>query len=207
MVEKDEEFFHKETDEKLERIIAKMSKSLKNVVNPNDIIEKYGADALRMYEMYLSDFKDAAPWDTEKISGVTRFLDRCHGVLLEQTPRQAKDDIKSMQILHKAIKKITSDIEEYKFNTAIAQLMIVMNEGHPADEKLFLQWKKDFIKLLHPFAPHLAELAYQEYKKEIIPIKRVIYATTNHSKVERLKTILAERLPDLDITTDQHIQI
>jgi len=161
--EKDGKYYHKETGEELEKVIAKMSKSLKNVVNPDDIIEEYGADALRLYEMYMADFKDSAPWDPKWIVWVRRFLDKVARYFIEWEPKIAKDDQEAMRLLHKTIKKVSKDIENYKFNTAIAALMILLNYWIPKDEKLAKQWKEVFVKLLHPFAPHIAEEIYQNY--------------------------------------------
>jgi len=161
--EKDGKYYHKETGEELEKVIAKMSKSLKNVVNPDDIIEEYGADALRLYEMYMADFKDSAPWDPKWIVWVRRFLDKVARYFIEWEQKIAKDDQEAMRLLHKTIKKVSQDIENYKFNTAIAALMILLNYWIPKDEKLAKQWKEVFVKLLHPFAPHIAEEIYQNY--------------------------------------------
>jgi leucyl-tRNA synthetase len=104
-----------------------MSKSLKNVVNPDDIISEFGADTLRMYEMYLADFKDAAPWDTKAIVGVKRFLDRVWNNVTGEQTKFAKDDAEAIKEMHKAIKKVGEDIESYKFNTAISAMMIMLN--------------------------------------------------------------------------------
>lgn len=104
-----------------------MSKSLKNVVNPDDIIAEYGADSLRLYEMYMADFKDSAPWDTSSIIGVRRFLDRVYSLFVEGKEKLASDDLTAMKTLHKSVKKIGEDIENYKFNTCISQLMICLN--------------------------------------------------------------------------------
>lgn len=153
--EKDGKYFHIETGEELTQIVAKMSKSLKNVVNPDDIVNEYWADALRLYEMYMSDFKDSAPWDTKNIVWVSRFLDKVWN-LFENGKVWEKDE-ESMKLLHKTIKKIWEDIENYKFNTAIASLMILVNYWTPKDENKATVWKKVFAQLLHPFAPHLAE--------------------------------------------------
>jgi leucyl-tRNA synthetase len=153
--EKDGKFFHKETWEELKQIVAKMSKSLKNVVNPDDIVNEYWADALRLYEMYMSDFKDSAPWDTKNIVWVSRFLDKVWNLF--ENGKLWVDDEESMKLLHKTIKKIWEDIENYKFNTAIASLMILVNYWTPKDENKATEWKKVFAQLLHPFAPHIAE--------------------------------------------------
>ncbi|MDD4151165.1 MAG: class I tRNA ligase family protein [Candidatus Gracilibacteria bacterium] len=153
--EKDGKFYEKSTGEELKQIISKMSKSLKNVVNPDDIVEEYGADSLRLYEMYMADFKDSAPWNPTGIVGVRRFIERLERIFEED--RYSADDKKVMKQLHKTIKKVGEDIENYKFNTAISSMMILLNEGMPKDEKLKREWKETFIKLVHPFAPHLAE--------------------------------------------------
>lgn len=153
--EKDEKFFNKETGEELSKIVAKMSKSLKNVVNPDEVVNEYWADALRLYEISMSDFKDSAPWNTKNIAWVSRFLDKVWNVM--NNWKVWEDDMESMKLLHKTIKKVGEDIENYKFNTAISSLMILVNYGHPKDETLKTEWQNTFIKLLHPFAPHIAE--------------------------------------------------
>lgn len=134
---------------------AKMSKSKGNVINPDDVVKEYGADTLRMYELFLSDFRDAAPWDTDAIVGVRRFLERSQAIF--EVSKFASDDIKAMKLLHKTIKKVGEDIEAFKFNTAISALMILLNEGIPKDLENALEWKENFAIMLHPFAPHLAE--------------------------------------------------
>ncbi|USN58176.1 MAG: class I tRNA ligase family protein [Candidatus Peribacteria bacterium] len=104
-----------------------MSKSLKNVINPDDIVEEYGADSLRLYEMYMAEFKDSAPWDTKGIIGVRRFLDKVERIFGEEPKVSKESDNFTMKLLHKTIKKVQEDIENYKFNTAIAQMMILVN--------------------------------------------------------------------------------
>ncbi len=153
--EKDGKYFEKSTGKEVKQIVAKMSKSLKNVVNPDAVINEHGTDTFRLYEMYMSDFKDSAPWNTDAIIGVRRFLDK--SVALFETPKFAADDMKAMKLLHKTIKKVGEDIDSFKFNTAIAALMILVNEGLPKDAENAQEWKETFAVLLHPFAPHLAE--------------------------------------------------
>ena len=155
--EKNWRFYEKETWKELDRIIAKMSKSLKNVVNPDEIIKEYWADSLRLYEMYMADFKDSAPWDSKNIIWVRRFLDRVYSIYTWELEKYSEDDNLSMKMLHKTIKKVWEDIENYKFNTAIAQMMICINEWTPKDEELNKEWKEAFLILLHPFAPHMSE--------------------------------------------------
>lgn len=155
--EKDGKYFEIETGEEVERIVSKMSKSLKNVVNPDDIVEEYGADSLRLYEMYMAEFKDAAPWDTKGIVWVRRFLDKSERLFTDEAKISTETDENTEKLLHKTIKKIEEDIENYKFNTAIASMMILVNNGLPQSESMQAEWKSIFVRILHPFAPHLAE--------------------------------------------------
>lgn len=134
----------------------KMSKSKGNVINPDEIVNEYGADTFRMYEMSMADFRDPAPWNTEAIIGIRRFLERAYA-LFGDNPRVSADDMKTMKLLHKTVKKVGEDIMAYKFNTAISALIILSNEGLPTDAEFRTEWKEKFAILLHPFAPHLAE--------------------------------------------------
>lgn len=155
--EKDWKYFEISTWEEVKKIVSKMSKSLKNVVNPDDIVNEYGADSLRLYEMYMADFKDSAPWDTKWIIWVVRFLEKAERLFTFEAKISTESDEETMKLLHKTIKKVEEDIENYKFNTAIAALMILVNNWLPKDENLQKEWKNIFARLLHPFAPHLAE--------------------------------------------------
>jgi len=155
--EKDGKYFEIETWDEVDRIVSKMSKSLKNVINPDDIIAEYGADSLRLYEMYMAEFKDAAPWDTKWIIWVKRFLDKSERLFGHDPKISTEDDIFTDKLLHKTIKKVESDIENYKFNTAIAALIILINNWLPKAEEKQWEWKSVFVRLLQPFAPHLAE--------------------------------------------------
>ncbi len=132
----------------------KMSKSRGNVINPDDVVHELGADTLRLYEMFIGDFEKAAPWSESSIKGCARFLDRVGGMteLVKgdgSTPALEKS-------FHKTIKKVTDDINEMKFNTAIAALMSLANEIYSAGS-LTSDELKTFITLLNPFAPHLTE--------------------------------------------------
>jgi leucyl-tRNA synthetase len=159
--EKDWKYFEKGTGIEVRQVVAKMSKSLKNVVNPDDIVRDYWADTLRLYEMYMADFKDWAPWDTKSITWVKRFLEKVWNIFEE--PRKSKEnDIFTMKLLHKTIKKVWDDIEEYKFNTAIASMMILVNNWLPNDEILANEWKEKLIIILHPFAPHICEELWEK---------------------------------------------
>ena len=133
----------------------KMSKSRGNVVNPDDIVEQYGADTLRLYEMFIGDFEKSAPWSTNSIKGCKRFLERAFSLMDIYDGREGIDaEIESE--VHKTIKKVTSDIDNMKFNTAIAQLMGLINliyaKGNITKDELRI-----FVSLLNPFAPHVTE--------------------------------------------------
>lgn len=154
--ERDGKYIERETGKEVKQVVAKMSKSLKNVVNPNEIVEQFGADTLRLYEMNMAGFTDTAPWNPDAIIGVRRFLDKAYSAFTEGK-NSAKDDMKAMKLLHKTVKKVGEDIVGYKFNTAISALMILLNEGIPTDAEFAQEWKEKFATLLHPFAPHMAE--------------------------------------------------
>ncbi len=131
----------------------KMSKSRGNVVNPDDIVRDYGADTMRLYEMFIGDFEKAAPWSQAGIKGCVRFLERVHALL---NMIQETSTGKLEKELHKTIKKVTGDIESLKFNTGIASLMSLLNAIYD-NQGLTKEELKIFITLLNPFAPHLTE--------------------------------------------------
>ena len=132
----------------------KMSKSKGNVVDPLDIVEEYGADTLRTYVLFMGDYGAATPWSENSVKGCKKFLDRVAGLTDILSEESVSDELEMK--LHRTIKKVSSDIESLKFNTAIASLMTLINEitaeGHIGKEDLGI-----FIKLLSPFAPHLCE--------------------------------------------------
>jgi len=132
----------------------KMSKRWGNVINPDDIIESYGADSMRVYEMFMGPFSQAASWNTNGLIGARKFLERVWNLQNIISEKESRDELKN--ILHKTIKKVGEDIESFKFNTAISQMMILSNKM--SEEKSIA--KEDyliFISILAPFAPHLAE--------------------------------------------------
>ena len=136
----------------------KMSKSRGNVVNPDDIVNEYGADTMRLYEMFIGDFEKAAPWNTASIKGCRRFLERYWN--LQSMVQGDGMSQKLESSFHKVIKKVGEDIEVLKFNTAIAAMMALMNEiseaGSITKEEL-----KIFTILLNPFAPHITEEVWE----------------------------------------------
>ncbi len=131
----------------------KMSKSKGNIINPNDIIEKYGADTLRLYILFIGDYEQSTPWNENGVKGSKRFLDKL--ARLEDKVSEIKND-DYQTILHKTIKMVNDDIENVKFNTAIAKLMSLVNELSKATHV----FTKDFeivLKIIYPFAPHICE--------------------------------------------------
>ena len=133
----------------------KMSKSKGNVVNPDDIVRDFGADSFRVYEMFMGPFDQTAPWSMESIRGCSKFLDRIWNMqeILVEGDEYSKE-FESM--IHKAIKKITNDIEEMKFNTCVSTFMTMVNEFTRA-KKINKAEYKTFLQLLNPFAPHMTE--------------------------------------------------
>ena len=137
----------------------KMSKSRGNVVNPDEIVRDYGADTMRVYEMFIGDFEKAAPWSQSSIKGSKRFLDKVFA--LQDILIDGDDYRKELEIdFNKTIKKVSEDIENLKMNTAIAALMSLMN-SITATGKINRKELKDFIILLNPFAPHITEEIWQ----------------------------------------------
>ena len=138
---------------------VKMSKSLGNVINPDVVVGEYGADSMRMYEMFLGPLEVSKPWSTQAISGVHRFLDRVYrlsGKRLTDAPPEPA----ILRLLHKTIKKVSQDTAGIEFNTAIAQMMIYVNELYKLDDLPRGAWDP-FVRLLAPYAPHLAEEVWE----------------------------------------------
>lgn len=141
----------------------KMSKSRGNVVNPDDIIKDYGADALRLYEMFLGPLEAMKPWNTKNIEGVSRFLRKVWRCLIDQEGQLQESIIpdqesnqETLKLLHQTIAKVSEDIESLRLNTAISQMMILVNHLQKAPSVSQTTWEA-FLILLNPFAPHIAE--------------------------------------------------
>ncbi|HOK35735.1 MAG TPA: leucine--tRNA ligase [Paludibacteraceae bacterium] len=148
--------------------IEKMSKSMYNVVNPDDIIEKYGADTLRLYEMFLGPIEQSKPWDTKGIDGVYRFLKKLWNLFYKEEQflvNQEPATLEELKTLHKTIKKVTFDIENFSYNTAVSAFMICVNEltALNCHKKEILE---PLVILLAPFAPHIAEELYHAMGNE-----------------------------------------
>lgn len=160
--------YEKATGEQLEQIIAKMSKSLKNVVNPDDEIKAYGADSVRMYEMFMGPLTMSKPWSTQGIVGIHRFLERVWAVSekpmadIDITGKLTDEKlISARKTFAQTIKKVTEDTAALNFNTAISQMMIFINEISKLDTIPTAMWS-DFVKVLSPYAPHLGEELWEK---------------------------------------------
>jgi len=157
VVERSGKFFNRENGAELTQIVAKMSKSLKNVVNPDEVVKKYGADSLRLYEMFMGPLDVMKPWDDKNVKGVSGFLGRAFRFFSNsENLKVGPEDQEVLKGLHKAIKKVEDDIENLKFNTAISEMMILLNLIYKK-EKVSRETALNFILILSPFAPHLAE--------------------------------------------------
>ena len=169
-------WFLKGTDTPVETKLDKMSKSKYNVVNPDDMANEYGADAMRMYELFMGPLEDGVEWETSGVAGTRRFLDRAWRLLVIPADPQAdiqidtlsgkvsadaKADNKELErALHAAIKKVTAAVTDLRFNTAISEMMVFVNEATKATA-IPRAWFESFVKLLSPFAPHVAEEMWQ----------------------------------------------
>ncbi|MDD5738557.1 MAG: class I tRNA ligase family protein [Candidatus Pacebacteria bacterium] len=140
---------------------VKMSKSKGNVINPDDIVKEYGADTLRIYEMFMGPFDQAIAWDTKGVGGARRFLDRIYK--LKERVSAKSSNLELEKAVNKIIKKVGEDIEQMKFNTAISSLMILLNEME-GEEEISGDIFERFLLLLAPFAPHIAEELYEGFK-------------------------------------------
>src|SRR5699024_1486891 len=145
-----------------------MSKSRGNVVNPDDIVDQYGADSMRLYEMFMGPLEQVKPWSTQDVNGVYRFLNRVWRLMVDEesgalnnSDSERDPTREQLRILHECIQKVTSDIGELSLNTAISAMMIFVNKANKWDRcpKIVL---KPFVKLLSPFAPHIAEELWQK---------------------------------------------
>lgn len=146
--------------------VEKMSKSMFNVVNPDDIVENYGADTLRMYEMFLGPLEQSKPWDTNGIDGVNKFLRKFWRMFFDKEGKLSLKDEKptasEMKILHKTIKKVTEDIENFSFNTSVSAFMICLNELRDNKREIM----EPLVRLLAPFAPHITEELWHQMGNE-----------------------------------------
>ncbi len=173
-------YFNVETGEELEQAPAKMSKSLKNVVNPDDVVKRYGADTLRVYEMFMGPLDASIPWSEEGLEGARKFLDRVVRLLSNSTITEENDGSLD-KVYNETVKNVTERLDHMLFNTAISQLMIFVNAANKA-KTLPLEYANGFVQLLAPFAPHLAEELWVELGNEA-GISYVAWPTFDESKL------------------------
>jgi len=170
----DGKFIAKATGKPVEQIVTKMSKSLKNVINPDDVINEYGADTLRLYEMFMGPLDAMKPWNPRDVPGVFRFLNRAWRMIVEDDEGrpgagEVRPNLKAAgagdpeleRALHKALKKVTQDLERMAFNTAISAMMVFVNEALKEPSRLGKAQAERFVLMLAPFAPHVAEELWQ----------------------------------------------
>ncbi|GAB5408236.1 MAG: leucine--tRNA ligase [Balneolaceae bacterium] len=213
---KGDSFFQKGTDLKVDARAHKMSKSRGNVINPDHVIEQFGADSLRLYEMFMGPLEQVKPWSTKGVDGVNRFLNRAWRLLIDEesgdlkaTVGEAEPSKEQLKTLHETIKKVTEDIEEMRFNTAISAMMIFVNEAN--------QWKeipisvaKSFVQLLAPYAPHISEelwtklgeretIAYSDwpaFNEEFLKADEIMYPIQVNGKVRADIYVSADKAKD-----------
>lgn len=142
-----------------------MSKSLRNVVNPDEVINQYGADSMRLYEMFMGPLEAVKPWSTQGVEGVFRFLKRIWKMIAETPVSDKELDKAQLKMLHATIKKVTEDTDTLNFNTAISQMMIFVNEFSKLPE-MPRAAAEPFVKLLAPYAPHIAEELWEILGKQ-----------------------------------------
>jgi len=189
----------------------KMSKSRGNVVNPDEVIEQYGADSMRLYEMFMGPLDAVKPWSMQGVEGVHRFLQKVWRMIVGEDGKvvgaivESEPEGEALRILHKTIKKVTGDIEAMAFNTAISQMMIFVNE-YLRLEKRSKKAMETFVLLLSPFAPHIAEelwqklghensLAYESwpnYEEELTKDPEVELALQINGKIREKLVVAAE---------------
>ena len=186
--------------------VEKMSKSKYNVQTPDELVEKYGADTLRCYEMFLGPLTQSKPWDTQGINGVHNFLRKFSRLVGNAEEKDGSVD--ELRIIHKAIEKVSSDIERHAFNTVVSALMIAVNELGSLKATCSKDALKDLIILLSPYAPHLAEelwnkvggegfvidSVWPEANSQYLVAKEVTYPVSFNGKV-RFKLSLPADMP------------
>ena len=171
----------------------KMSKSFGNVINPDKVVEEHGADALRMFEMFMGPLEAMKPWNTKGIIGIVRFLEKVWGMQykVSSSMYQVSESNKKLEILvNKTIQKITEDIENFRFNTAISKLMILANAFEKEKELYMIHYTK-YLILLSPFAPHIAEELWSQLgNKESIFKEKWPIADEKYLKEEEIEMVV-----------------
>ncbi len=160
----------------------KMSKSRGNVINPDDIVKEYGADTLRVYEMFMGPLEASKPWDTKGVEGARRFLDRVYRYFAEEHRIREEENKNLEKIYHATVKKVTNDYETLNFNTAISQMMIFVNALYK-EEFIPREYAEGFMKLLNPVAPHITEEIWHEVLGHENTITYETWPTYDESKL------------------------
>lgn len=147
----------------------KMSKSKGNVVNPDDIVDQYGADTLRLYEMFMGPLEESVPWDEKGLHGSNKWVQRVWRLLMDDNNHlrdrvSTYNDGKLTKVYNQTVKKVTDDFERMHFNTAISQLMVFVNEAYKVDD-LPLEYMEGFVKMIAPLMPHLAEELWSQFNE------------------------------------------
>jgi len=146
----------------------KMSKSRGNVINPDDIVNEYGADTLRMYEMFMGPLEASLPWSTKNLEGSRRFIERVYRLFMDNefcVKISEQNDGSLDKVYHKTVKKVTEDFQNMQFNTAIAQMMIFINEAYKAPS-IYKEYVLGFIKLMYPVTPHVCEEMWEHFNHQ-----------------------------------------
>jgi leucyl-tRNA synthetase len=183
--EKNGRFFDKRSGTELTQITAKMSKSLKNVVDPIEVVQKYGADTLRLYLMFMGPLSDKRIWDDKAIQGVYRFLKKVYSWVLGSSGEE--DDSVRLN-LNKLIIKVTEDTEKLRFNTAIASMMEFLN--FVARKSCSVETKRNFLKLLSPYAPHLSEFLWQKLGEHGLLVNQQWPQIETSAETESLEVVI-----------------
>ncbi|MGM0588819.1 MAG: leucine--tRNA ligase [Bacteroidota bacterium] len=215
-------FVIKGTEIKVDARAHKMSKSRGNVINPDDIVDEYGADSLRLYEMFMGPLEQVKPWSTKDVEGVHRFLNRVWRLVIDDDGSMKSTVVDSdperaqLKVLHEAIQKVSDDVEGLRFNTAISAMMIFVNEANKWDI-LPRDIIEPFLKLVSPFAPHIAEelwsrlgheesIAYEpwpEFKKEYLKEETIMYPIQVNGKMRGEIHVDADKAQDKTFVLEQ----
>ncbi|MFH1438829.1 MAG: class I tRNA ligase family protein, partial [Pseudomonadota bacterium] len=164
MDKRDGGYFHREKGLALQEVTEKMSKSRGNVINPDDVVRKCGADVLRIYELFIGPLEASCPWSMDGIEGMRRFLLKAWRTFTEKQIREKEGADELEKLRHQTIRKVGRDIERFAYNTAISQLMVYLGELAKHDE-LSARDVSAFTLLVSPFAPHLAEEIWERLGK------------------------------------------
>ncbi len=220
---KGNDFVLKGTDITVEAKSHKMSKSRGNVINPDDVIREYGADSLRLYEMFMGPLEQVKPWSMRGVEGVYRFLRRVWNMMVDEQTGELNKEVQEaeptkdqLRALHQTIKKVTDDIENGRYNTAISALMVFNNDALKWDTRP-VSILKPFVLLLSPFAPHISEelwcrlggqhtIAYEpwpEYEEKWLQSETKVYAVQVNGKVRGQIEVPADKADDKAYVLEQ----